>query len=297
MASDRREGIRASPPGRLLQQARSLSPASGHAIASARPGMRRETCSWLRSVSSSNIRVNARFELAAAVARAQRMDPAVRFIRPLALEPTASLRNAEFPPELRRITWVEATDGLPPGFIQDLRESTRRKLHPRIVGVPPDPVPLIGRREALHELQRLLTTRESMPKAKVALDPGTQAAPNLLSLVGSEGIGKWTLAHHAVRAVGDQFADGVIWLGEDGLGYPRVALRAYAEAAGIDHIFKGDTLDHRAFQDAFAGAMSCSSPISVLLPTSSPHCFWRDRTVSSSDSSTNLAVIWARASR
>jgi hypothetical protein len=53
---------------------------------------------------------------------------------------------------------------------------------------------------------------------------------NVVAITGPDGIGKWTLANAVAhdRSVRQFFADGIVWLGEDGDGHPTAALREYA---------------------------------------------------------------------
>lgn len=98
---------------------------------------------------------------------------------------------------------------------------------PPRINVPPPGPPMIGRKREL-ELARTLLTRPA------SVDAPRQAA-RIVRIVGEDGMGKWTLANELVNRtdVPGHFPDGIVWLGEDGSGYPTDALATFASGIGV----------------------------------------------------------------
>jgi hypothetical protein len=200
-------------------------------------------------------------EIGLAVERAKTKTSDEPFILPLVIDPLSDMGRDPFL-SLMNLQWVDATHGVPAPFIdavlrvvksRSAKAPSERRMPAgsRLFGVPTDPVPLVGRADLLRDLTQLLKARE-VSGAKVE-----GSRPNVLSLVGPDGIGKWTLANHAALAVADAFPDGVIWLGEDGSGYPRRNLRSYAEARSVPALFKSgsgvnEIIDQDRFREEFA---------------------------------------------
>lgn len=79
--------------------------------------------------------------------------------------------------------------------------------------------------------------------------------PQVVALVGPEGIGRFTLARRLVHepAMYERYPGGILWLGEDGFGYPRQWLRDYCAAIGQAAPFHdNDGVDREGFGALFA---------------------------------------------
>jgi hypothetical protein len=95
------------------------------------------------------------------------------------------------------------------------------------INLPSRMVVMVGRQEEIAIVRRLLL--EDMPPA-----PGS-SGPSVIDIVGADGMGKWTLANALVHdpAVVESFRDGMIWLGEDGSGYPTQAIEEYGKTIEV----------------------------------------------------------------
>jgi hypothetical protein len=108
--------------------------------------------------------------------------------------------------------------------------ATEADVVPRFF-VPSSGPPMIGRLREL-ELASTLLTRPA----------ASRSGPRVVRIVGEDGMGKWTLANALVNRtnVPASFPDGVVWLGEDGSGYPIRAIKSFAGSLGVS-----DLLDDR----------------------------------------------------
>jgi tetratricopeptide (TPR) repeat protein len=110
------------------------------------------------------------------------------------------------------------------GAAAQSQQAPRPRIH---VNVPPASVAMVGREQELVRARRLL------------LEPGAPSraqGPLVVDIVGLDGVGKWTFANAIVHEpdIVESFEDGIIWLGEDGHGYPRQAIEEYGKAIGVD---------------------------------------------------------------
>lgn len=116
--------------------------------------------------------------------------------------------------------------------------------------------------DATTRTMRLLELAGELEKAITGWREGKlrrQAAvqrPRVVAINGPEGIGKFTLARRLVHEPGvrERYPDGILWLGEDGQGYPRQWLRAYCEAVATRDPFDDrESVDQEEFRVLFAG--------------------------------------------
>ena len=92
------------------------------------------------------------------------------------------------------------------------------------VGVPEQSSVVSGRESDLARLSESLLTPL----------PDRTRGP-VIAIVGPAGIGKWSLANAVAHepSIREFYSDGIVWLGEDGMGYPRAAFREYARAVAL----------------------------------------------------------------
>lgn len=99
-----------------------------------------------------------------------------------------------------------------------------------------------------------------------------------MALAGPDGIGKFTLAHRLVHLpeVQERYRDGILWLDEDGSGYPRQWLRDYCAAIDEPAPFDdNDGVDQERFRALLAGRqvlfVAGRLSASDMLPTLKDH--------------------------
>ncbi len=173
-------------------------------------------------------------------------DPAGALALPADLQPFARI-GAEL---LARV--------LPSSARARQRRRSPQKRQPPLINLPPPPEMLVGRKIALKQAVGALLAprpRRSFVTQMGAARRGDHFAPAIVTLLGADGIGKFTLARaiaHESR-VRDRYPDGILWLGEDGSGYPRQWLRDYAAAIGVPPPFgERDIVEREQFRALFA---------------------------------------------